>query len=138
MQRSIDDMEMKKLHLCFDKQLYDATIQVCLSQPIKLQNIVIHPARMYIKVIFACIGALMKCSALEFYGIAVSGVIRGIYNGKSWMKAIMLFQSIVAALLQRFLSIRQNAFDGIKQYSKHLIYIQLFHSRWTISSCKHP
>ena len=78
----------------------------------------------------------MNCSALEFYVIAVYGGITGIYNGKSWMKAIRLFQSVAAALLQRFLSIRQNTFDGIEQYSKQLIYIQLLHTRGTISSCQ--
>ena len=63
----------------------------------------------------------MKCSALEFYVIVVYGVIRGIYNGKAWMKTMNIFQSVAATLLQTFLSIRQKAFDGIKQYSKQLI-----------------
>ena len=58
----------------------------------------------------------MKCSALEFYAIAVYGGIRGIYNGKSWMKAMKLFDIVAAALLQQFLSIRQKTFDGIEQY----------------------
>ena len=74
----------------------------------------------------------MKCSVLEFYVIADYGGIIGIYNEKSWMKAMRLFQSVAAALLQRFLPIRQNNFDGIVQYSKQLIYIQLLHTRWTI------
>ena len=79
----------------------------------------------------------MKCSALGFYVIAVHGGVRGINNGKSWMKAMRLFQSVAAAILKWFLSIRQKAFDGIKQYSKQLIYIQLLRTRWTISSCQH-
>ena len=79
----------------------------------------------------------MKCTALGFYVIAVHGGIRGIYNGKSWMKAMRLFQSVAAALLQRFLSIRQKAFDVIEQYSKRLTYTQLLNTRWTISSCQH-
>ena len=70
----------------------------------------------------------MKCSALEFYVIADYGGIRGIYDEKSWMKAMRLFQSVAAALLQRFLSIRQNNFDGIEQYLKQLIYIQLLYT----------
>ena len=37
---------------------------------------------MHIIVIFGCIGTLMKCSAWEFYAIAVYGGIRGIYNIK--------------------------------------------------------
>ena len=57
----------------------------------------------------------MKCSALEFYVIAVYGGIRGTYNVKSWMKNMRLFQSVAAALLQPFLSFRQKAFDGIEQ-----------------------
>ena len=69
---------------------------------------------MYIIVRFACIGTLMKCLALEFYVIAVYGGMRGAYNGKSWMKTMRLFQSEVAALIERFLSIRQKAFDGIE------------------------
>ena len=53
------------------------------------------------------------------------------------MKAMRLFQSVAAALLQGFLSIRQNTFDGIEQHTKKLICIQLLHTRWTISSCQH-
>ena len=75
-------------NLCCDKQLYDVTIQVCWNQPRKFQNIVVYSPRMYIIVIFACIGTLMKCSAFELYVIAVYGGIRVIYNGKSWMKTI--------------------------------------------------
>ena len=60
----------------------------------------------------------MNCSALEYFDIAVYGGIRGINDGKSWMKAWMrLIQSVAAAILRRFLSIRQNTFDGIDQYS---------------------
>ena len=79
----------------------------------------------------------MKCSALEFYVIADYGDIRGTYNEKSWMKAMRLFQSVAAALLGRFLSIRQNNIDGIEQFSKQHIYIQLLQTSWTISSCQH-
>ena len=67
MQELIVDMKKKFICACFEKQLYDVTIQVCWNQPGKFQNIVVHPA------VFACIGTLMKCSALEFYVIAVSG-----------------------------------------------------------------
>ena len=53
------------------------------------------------------------------------------------MKAMRLFQSVAVALLQRFLSIRQKTFGCFEQYSKQLIYIQLLHTRWTISSSQH-
>ena len=66
MQRTIVDMGMKTAHICFGKQLYDMTIQVCWNQPRQFQNIV-YPARMYIIAIFACIGTLMKCSVWEVY-----------------------------------------------------------------------
>ena len=71
MQRSIVDMGMKKVHLYFDKQLYDVTIQVFWNQPRKFQNIVVHPACMYIIVIFCLhwnlnemlsLGILCHCS----------------------------------------------------------------------------
>ena len=70
MQRSIVYIGMKKVHLCFDKQLNDVTIQVCWNQPRKFRNIVLHPARMYI-VIFCLhwnlnemlsLGILCHCS----------------------------------------------------------------------------
>ena len=111
MLRSIVGMGMKKAHLCFDKQLYDVTIQVCWNQPRKFQNILVFQARMHFIVIFAYFGTLMKCSALDFCAIAVYGGIRVIYIGKSWLKAMGLFQIVAAALLQRFLSIRQKTVD---------------------------
>ena len=79
----------------------------------------------------------MKYSGLEFYVIAVYGGIRGIYNGKSWMKTMRLLQSVAATLLQRFLSIRQKAFDGLEQYSKQLISI-CFTQGGQISPAKTP
>ena len=51
-----------------------------------------------------CIGTLVRGSALEFYVYAAFGGIIGIFNGKSWMKAVRAFWSVAAALLQRFLS----------------------------------
>ena len=61
------------IYACFDKQLYDVTIQVCWNQPRKFQSIpvVVHPARMYILVIFSLhwnlnvmlsLGILCHCS----------------------------------------------------------------------------
>ena len=77
----------------------------------------------------------MKCSVMGFYVVtAVNGGIKGIFIGKAWVKAMRVCQSVAAAPLQRFLSIKQNTFDVIEQYSKQLIYIQLVHIRLTISS----
>ena len=109
------------IYACFDKQLYDVTTHVCWTQPRKFQNIVIHLACMYIIVIFCLHWNHNKMPSLG----TVYGWIRGICNWKSWIKSMRLFQSVAAALLQQFLSIRQITFDGIEQYSKQLIYIQL-------------
>ena len=38
--------------------------------------------------------------------------------GKSWVKAMRVFRSVAAALLQRFLSTGQKTVDGIMQYLK--------------------
>ena len=57
--------------------------------------------------------------------------------GKSWMKAMKLFQSVADALLL-YLSIKQKTFDDIEQYSKQLVYIQLLHTRWTIFPANTP
>ena len=125
------------IYACFDKQLYDVTIQVCWNQPRKFQNIIVQPACMYIIVIFCLYWNRYEMLSLGILCHCSLWIIRGICNGKSWMKAMKLFQSVAAALLQRFLSIRQKTFDGIEQYSKQLIYIQLLHTMLTISSCQH-
>ena len=57
---------MKKVHLCFDEQLYDMTIQACWNQRRKFQNIVVYPARMYIIVIF---GLLLNLNEMLNLGI---------------------------------------------------------------------
>ena len=98
-------------------QLYDMTKQASLNQPRKFQNIVVHPGGMYIIVIFQQHWNLNEMrSALEFYVTAVYGGIRGIFNWKSWVKSMKVFQSVAAALLQRFLSTGQKIVDDIEQY----------------------
>ena len=54
------------IYACFDKQLYDVTIQVYWNQPRKFQNIVVYPARMCITVIFPCIGTIMNAQPWKF------------------------------------------------------------------------
>ena len=69
--------------------------------------------------LFWNLNEMLSLGILYVYVIAFYGGTRGIYNGKSWMKAMRLFQSVAAALLQRLLSIRQNAFDDIEQYFRN-------------------
>ena len=116
MQRSIVDMGMKNVHLCLDKQLYDVTIQVFWNQPREFQNTVVHPACMYIIVFFCLHWNLNEMLSLGILCHCSLWRNKRYLQWKSWMKAMRLFQSIAAALLQRFLSIRQNTFDGIEQY----------------------
>ena len=53
------------IYACFDKQVYDVTIQVCWNQPRKVHNIVVHPACMYIIVIFCLHWNLNEMLSLE-------------------------------------------------------------------------
>ena len=46
----------------------------------------------------------MKCPALKVYVTAVYGGIRGIFNEKSWVRLMRIFQSVAGAFLQRFLT----------------------------------
>ena len=65
MQRSMEDMGMKKVNLCLDMHLYDMTKQVCWHQPRKFQNVEVHPGDTYIIVIFGCIGTLKTYAAIS-------------------------------------------------------------------------
>ena len=117
MQRSLNDMGMEKVHLCMDMQLYAVTKQVCWNQPRKFQNVVVHPGGMHIIQSFlGCIGTLMKGSGLEWYITKAYGGLTGIFNGKSWVKAMRAFRSVAAALLQRLLSSGHKTFEEIEKY----------------------
>ena len=64
----------------------------------------------------------MRGSVLEFYVNAAYGGIIGIFNRKSWMKAMRAFQSVGAALLQRFLSTGQTLQTArIHPTGRHLV-----------------
>ena len=82
-------MGMSKVHLCMDMQLYAVTQQVCWYKTDEFKNVVIHPDGMHIIQSFlSCISKLMKGSGLETYVAAAYGGLTGIFNGKSWVKAI--------------------------------------------------
>ncbi|MCG7883058.1 MAG: hypothetical protein JAY96_15870 [Candidatus Thiodiazotropha endolucinida] len=117
MQRSMVDMGMEKVHLCMDMQLYAVTKQVCWNQPKKYQNVVVHPGGMkIIQSFLGRVGTLMKGSGLEWYITKAYGGLTGIFNGKSWVKAMRAFRGVAAALLQRLLSSGQKTFEEIEQY----------------------
>ena len=83
-----------------------------------------------------CIAKLMKSSGLEVYvAAAYTGLVihlikgnitiisnnnfyrfTGIFNGKSWVKAIRGFSGVSAALLKRFLYTGLKTFEQIEQY----------------------
>lgn len=117
MQNSLVDMGMEKVHLCMDMQLYAVTKQVCWNQPRRFENVVVHPGGMHIIQSFlGCIGTLMKGSGLEMYVAAAYGGLTGIFNGKSWVKALRAFRGVAAALLQRFLSTETKTFQELEAY----------------------
>ena len=102
MQKSLTDMGMEKVHLCMDMQLFAVTKQICWYQSLQFNNVIVHPGGMhFIQSFVGCIGKLMKGSGLESYVAAAYGGLTGIFNGKSWVKAMRAFRSVSVALLKR-------------------------------------
>ena len=63
-----------------------------------------------------CIAKLMNGSALDIYVAAAYRGLTGIFNGKSWVKALRSFRAVSAALLERFLSSGPKTFEEIDEY----------------------
>lgn len=117
MQRTLNDMGMMYAHVSIDMQLFAVSKQVCWSKPHSLQNIICHPGGMHIMQSFiGCIAKLMKGSGLEVYVAAAYRGLTGIFNGKSWVKAMRAFRGVSAAILKRFLSTGPKTFDQMQDY----------------------
>ena len=114
-------MGMKKVHLCLLWQAVVWCDDTRVLEPAKKVPEHSNPSSLYVYNSHFCLHwNRNKMLSLR----TVYGWIRGICNWKSWIKPMRLFQSVAAALLQQFLSIRQITFDGI-EHLKQLIYIQL-------------
>ena len=117
MQQSLLDMGMTYAHVSVDMQLFVVTKQVCWNKPLTFKNVIAHPGGMHIIQSFVgCIAKLMKGSSLEVYVAAAYGGLTGIFNGKSWVKAMRAFRGVSAAILKRYLSDGQKTFEDIQQY----------------------
>ena len=117
MQRSLLDMGMAYVHLSVDMQLFVVTTQVCWHQQLQFQNVIVHPGGMHIiRLFIGCIAKLMNGSALDIYVAAAYRGLTGIFNGKSWVKALGSFPAVSAALLKRFLSSGPKTFEEIDEY----------------------
>ena len=116
-QISLLDMGMAYVHLSVDMQLFVVTKQVCLHQQLQFQNVIVHPGGMpIIQLFIGCIAKLMNGSALDIYVAAAYRGLTGIFHGKSWVKALMSFRAVSAALLKRFLSSGPKTLQGIDEY----------------------
>lgn len=117
MQRSLIDMEMTYVHLTIDIQLFVVTKKICWKNPVQFKIVIVHPGGMHIIQYFlSCIGKLMQGSGLEVYVAAAYGGLTGIFNGKSWVKAMRAFQGVSAALLKHLLSDGPKTFEQIEHY----------------------
>jgi hypothetical protein len=117
MQQSLLDMGMTYDNVSIDMQLFAVTKQVCWTKPISFQNVIAHPGGMHIMQSFiGCIAKLMKGSGFEVYVAAAYRGLTGIFNGKSWVKAMRAFRGVSAAILKHFLSQGQRTFEELQQY----------------------
>ena len=116
-QRSLLDMGMAYVHLSVDMQLCVVTKQVCWHQQLQFQNVIVHPGDMHIIQLFiGCIAKLMNGSALDIYVAPAYRGLTGLFNGKSWVKALRYFRAVSAVLLKRFLSSGPKTFEEIDEY----------------------
>ena len=53
----------------------------------------------------------MKGSGIEAYVESAYGGMKGIFIGKSWVKALRAFRGVAVAILMRFLSSGQKTFS---------------------------
>ena len=117
MHRSLLDMGMTYVHLSVDMQLFVVTKQVCWHHQLQFQNVIVHPGGMnIIQSCIGCIAKLMNGSALDIYVAAAYRGLTGIFNGKSWVKALRSIRAVSAALLKRYMSSGPKTFEEIDEY----------------------
>ena len=93
----------------------------------QFKNVVVHPGGIHvIQSFIGCIAKLMK----RYAGLVIHLIkgnitiisnnnfyrFTGIFNGKSWVKAMQVFCGVSAALLKRFLYTGLKTFEQIEQY----------------------
>ena len=117
MQKNMEAMGMKTIHLSVDMQLYIIGSQVKWSYPEKFQNIIFRPGIMHV-IMSACgsIGKLNQGTGLDRLLSAAYGGISGIMSGSSWVKALRAFRMVTSTLLHNFLSTGQKTFDDLSSY----------------------
>ena len=117
MKTSLGDMGMTYANLSIDMQLYMAAQQIKWSQPEAFKDVIIRPGAMHILMSFLeCIGTLMKGSGFEVLVGSAFGGLKGIMNGKAWVRAMRAFRMVSAALLKDFLQDGEKSFDEISAY----------------------
>ena len=113
MHRSLLDVGMAYVHLSVYMQLFVMTKQVCWHQQLHFQNVIVHPGGIHIiQLCIGCIAKLMNGSALDTYVATAYRGLTGIFNGKSWVKALSYVRAcrdtVEALLFSRTEDIRGN------------------------------
>ncbi len=117
MQKTLLDFGMKYAHVYIDMQLFAITKQIVWNDTENSKTVIAHPGSMHIIMLFcSCIGKLVKGSGIEVFIGAAYGGLKGIMNGKSWVRALRAYRSVAAALLKSFLSTGRKTFDDIMTY----------------------
>ena len=113
MRRSLLGMGMAYFHLSVDMQLFVVTKQMCWHQQLQFQNVIVHPGGMHnIELFIGCIAKLMNGSALDIYVAAAYRGLTGIFNGKSWVKALRSFSGCVGGNVEALLVFRTECIRG--------------------------
>ena len=96
----------------------------CLLQPNRSADISPSNYRMvssisgnsYHKSFISCIPNVMEGSGLKVYVTATYGRLNGIFNSKSWVKALRSYNNVASSHLKRFPSKGPKSFEPIDEY----------------------
>ena len=96
----------------------------CLLQPNRFADISPSNSRMIssvsgihiIQSFISCIANVMEGSGLNVYVTAAYGRLNGIFNSKSWVKALRSYNNVESWHLKRFLSRGPTSFEPIDEY----------------------
>ena len=69
-----------------------------------------------IQTFISCITKAMEGSGLKLYVAAAYGRLNGIFNSKSWVKALRSYHNVASSHLKRFPSTGPNTFEPIDEY----------------------
>ena len=119
LEKALNSFGMQYTHITVDLQLYQTACLVQWNDPLRWNNVILHPGMMHTLMSFlGCIGTLMKASCVDILISPAFPGITSIVNGKAWTNALRAYRLIIAVVLQKLYS------NGAKTYKELIVYLQ--------------